>query len=155
MLRTEENPDIDLTGYDIGKVRSLRDFEKYAGFHFKRKAVQQYTIQNQFPPNPVIKDDEEWEKSFTTSFYKCINFDKTVFKLKDYDFWVVALDDENGLNVQREDLNEGQIKELMARPGNHIGMERFFLTEKKPAKWVIWAHSKSEGWAERIEGPIP
>ena len=155
MLRTEENPDIDLTGYDIGKVRSLRDFEKYAGFHFKRKAVQQYTIQNQFPPNPVIKDEEEWEKSFTTSFYKCINFDKSVFKLKDYDFWVVALDDDQGLNVQREDLNEGQIKELMARPGNHIGMERFFLTEKKPTKWVIWAHSKSEGWAERIEGPIP
>jgi hypothetical protein len=39
----------------------------------------------------------------------------------------------------------------MARKDQWTNFERFFLTDKKPAKWVIWAHSKSKGWAERIE----
>jgi len=155
LLRTEENSDVDLTGYDLGKARKLHDYELYAGVNFKRKAVQKYTIENGFPPNPPSKNEEEWNNSLFTSFYHCINFDKSVFKQNDYDFWVVALDDKDGAAVQREDLNENQIKEIMARPGTHVGMERFFLTEKKPVKWVIWAHSKSKEWAERIEGQIP
>jgi hypothetical protein len=46
LLRAEEDPNIDLTGYDLGTVRTLRDYEKYAGFYFEEKAVQQYTLNN-------------------------------------------------------------------------------------------------------------
>jgi Glycosyltransferase (GlcNAc) len=148
LLRTQKDDDVDLTGYDLGKVRTLNEYERYAGVHFKRKAVQKYTIDNQFPPNPPVED---WEGSFCESFYCLVNFDKSNFKLDDYDFWVVAFDDENGVAIQREDLNEGQVKEIMARKDQWTNFERFFLTDKKPAKWVIWAHSKSKGWAERIE----
>jgi hypothetical protein len=107
-----------------------------------------YTINNGLPPNPPVDD---WDKSFAESFYCLVNFDKTNFKLDDYDFWVVAFDDENGNAVQREDLNEAQVKEIMDRKDQWTNFERFFLTDKKPHKWVIWAHSKSKGWAERIE----
>jgi len=151
LLRTQKDDDVDLTGYDLGTVRTLRDYEKYAGVHFKRKAVQMYTVHNNFPPNPPINNEEEWEKSFASSFYCLVNFDKSNFKLNDYDFWVVAFDDENGIAVQREDLTEAQVKEIMSRKDNWTSFERFFLTDKKPHKWVIWAHSKSQGWAERIE----
>lgn len=154
LLRTEDNPDVDLTGYDLGKVRSLRDFEKYAGFHFKRKAVQRYTIENKFPPNPPSVNDEEWEKSFMESFYHLIHFDKTRFKLNDYLYFVVAFDDDKGLPIHREDLNEAQVKELLSRPDQWVSLERFFLTDKKPHKWVIWGYSKSKGWDERIEHVI-
>jgi hypothetical protein len=61
----EDDPTTDLTGYDLGTARSLRDYEKYAGIHFKRRAVQKYTLDNDFPPNPLIKDDELWEHSCT------------------------------------------------------------------------------------------
>jgi hypothetical protein len=64
LLRVEDDPSVDLSGYDLGTVRSLRDYERYAGIHFKRRSVQQYTLQNRYPPNPVIKDDELWENSF-------------------------------------------------------------------------------------------
>jgi hypothetical protein len=37
LLRTEEDPNIDLKGYDLGTVRTLHDFEKYAGINFKTK----------------------------------------------------------------------------------------------------------------------
>jgi len=148
LLRTQKDDDVDLTGYDLGAVRTLNDYERYAGVNFKRKAVQMYTINNGLPPNPPVDD---WDKSFAESFYCLVNFDKTNFKLDDYDFWVVAFDDEDGKAIQREDLNEGQIKEILQRKDQWTNFERFFLTDKKPHKWVIWAHSKSQGWAERIE----
>jgi hypothetical protein len=88
------------------------------------------------------------------SFYHLLQFNKTTFKLKDYDFWVVAFDDENGNEIWREDYNEHQIKQIMSLQGDWYNEEKFFLTDKTPAKWVIWAHSKSQEWAERIEGPI-
>ena len=58
--------------YDLGTVRSLKDFEKYAGFNFKNKSVQKYTIDNQYPPNPYIHDDELWDLSFMKSFYHLV-----------------------------------------------------------------------------------
>jgi hypothetical protein len=64
LLRVEEDTAIDLTGYDLGTARTLRDYEKYAGIHFKRRAVQKYTLDNGYPPNPFIKNDELWEHSF-------------------------------------------------------------------------------------------
>lgn len=42
LLGAEEDPNIDLTGYDLGTVRTLRDFEKYAGFNFKKKQYKIY-----------------------------------------------------------------------------------------------------------------
>jgi hypothetical protein len=154
LLRTQKDADVDLTGYDLGKVRTLHDYELYAGVCFKKKAVQKYTLENHFPPNPPSINDREWENSLCTSFYHLVNFDKSNFKLNDYDFFVVAFDDENGKAIHREDLNEQQVQELLLRKGDWANFERFFLTERKPHRWVIWAHSKSKGWAERIEHVI-
>ena len=154
LLRTQQDSDIDLTGFDLGKVRTLRDFEKYAGFHFKTRSVQKYTVENKLPPNPLIEDDAEWEKSFMKSFYHLMQFDKSRFKLNDYQYFVIAFDDENGNAIYRDDLNESQVKELLARPGDWVSMEKFFLTDKVPHKWVVWGYSKSKGWDERIEHVI-
>jgi hypothetical protein len=153
LLRTEDNADVDLTGYGLGNVRTLRDYEMYAGVDFKRKGVQQYTLDNKLP-GMLIQSEGEWKESIMPSFYHCINFDKTVFKHKDYNFWLVAFDDADGIAINREDLNESQIKAIMSQPNNIVGIERFFIMKKQPVRWVIWAHSKSQGWAERIEGQI-
>jgi glycosyltransferase involved in cell wall biosynthesis len=64
LLRVEDHPNVDLTDYDLGSLRSLRDYEKYAGIHFRRRTVQKYTLDHRYPPNPLIKDDELWEHSF-------------------------------------------------------------------------------------------
>jgi len=154
LLGSEIDYTVDLTGYELGTARTLRDYEKYAGINFKKRAVQKYTYENKFPPNPVIEDEKEWENSFMTSFYHCIRFDKTIFKYNDYDFWVLAFDDENRIAIYRDDLNQTQIQEIMSNPGNYIGIEKFFLTEKIPVKWVVWAHRKNGDWAERIEGIV-
>ena len=153
LLQTEDNG-FDLTGYDLGTERTLRDYEKYAGIHFKNRSVQKYTLDSHYPPNPWIEDDQEWENSFTFSFYHLIQFDRRRFIEKDYDFWVCAFDDEHGNPIWREDYNEHQINNILKLPNQWYSEEKFFLTDKIPARWVIWAHSQSKGWAERIEGPI-
>jgi hypothetical protein len=153
LLRTEDNG-FDLTGYDLGTERTLRDYEKYAGINFKKRSVQRFTYDNNYPPNPIIENEEEWENSFMFSFYHLVQINKNAFVLDDYDFWVCAFDDENGTQIWREDYNEDQIKRILACQGDWYSEEKFFLIDKIPSRLVIWAHSKSQEWAERIETQI-
>jgi hypothetical protein len=149
LLRTEDSG-IDLTGFDLGTERTLKDYEHYAGFDFKNKRVQWYTLQNNFPPNPYTTD-EEWEKGFAQSFYQNLRFDKTIFKHDDYECWIFSFDDVNGIGIWREDFNEYQVKEIMSRSDQFVSIEKFGMVSQIPYKWVIWAYSKSAGWAERLE----
>lgn len=153
LLQTEDNG-FDLGECGLGTERTLRDYEKYAGIHFKRRSVQKYTLDNNYPPNPYYLDDQEWENSFMFSFYQLIQFSKSTFKHDDYDFWICAFDDENGEPIWREDYQEHQIQGILKSPGDWYSEEKFFLTEKIPTRWVVWAHSKSQGWVERIEEQI-
>lgn len=152
LLRTEDNG-FDMTGFDLGTTRTLQDYEHYAGFEFKTKRVQWYTLQNKFPPNPYTTE-EEWEKGFAQSFYQNLRFDKTIFKHDDYDCWIFSFDDENGIGIYRDDFNEHQIQQIMNSKDDWVSIEKFGLVPQIPYKWVIWAHSKSAGWVERIDHVI-
>ena len=153
LLRTEDNG-FDLTGYDLGTERTLRDYEKYAGINFKKRSVQRFTYDNNYPPNPLIENDEEWENSFMFSFYHLVQFNKRQFLFDDYDFVVCSFDDENGISLWREDYNEYRFKEILSSGSDWYSEEKFFLIDKVPSRLVIWAHSKANGWAERIEEQI-
>lgn len=152
LFRVEEDPTIDLTGYDLGNVRTLRDYEKYAGFNFKRKAVQKYTVDNKYPPNPLIENDELWEQSFMESFYYLVNIDKTLFARDDYKFVLIAFDDENGNSLHTTFIDDGRLDSF--NKGQIIHYEEFFLTDKIPLRVVYWAYHEEIGWCERLEFKI-
>jgi hypothetical protein len=152
LLRTEHDPNIDLTGYDLGTVRSLLDYEKYAGFHFAKKAVQKYTLDNQLPPNPYIENDQLWEKSFMGSFYYLVTVEKHLFTDNNYKFVLVAFDDEHGNSLNSQFIEDYRIHNF--NNGNNIHYEEFFLTDKKPSRVVYWAFSDEKGWCERYEHKI-
>ncbi len=149
LLGVEDNG-FDLTGYDLGTKRSLRDYEKYAGIHFEKKSFQKYTKDNNLAPNPVIKDDKEWEDSFMRAFYHLVDIHPTTLNKKDYDFILVAFDDENGESIESEFISDPRLQHFMEN-GNPIHYEKMFLTEKEPSRVVYWAHSNKRGWAEREE----
>lgn len=153
LLRVEKDPTIDLTGYDLGKVRSLRDYERYAGIHFKQRSVQKYTIDNGYPPNPVIEDDNEWENSFMKSFYQIVNIHRHDFPDNDYQHILVAFDDEQG-NPLHQKFIEGRELQHFITTGQTIHYEEFFLTDKYPSRHVLWAYSNSQGWLTRLEFPV-
>ena len=149
LLRTEDNG-FDLTGYDLGTVRTLRDYEKYAGIHFKKKSFQKYTKDNRFPPNPIIEDEKEWEDSFMFSFYHLVNIDRSQLPANDYKSILVAFDDENGISVDSKYIDDYRLTEFMNN-GTPIHYEEMFMTDKNPSRVVFWGLSETRGWAERVE----
>lgn len=149
LLRTEDNGH-DLTGYDIGNVRTVRDYEKYAGIHFKKRSFQKYTKDNQFPPNPVIENEEEWENSFMKSFYYLVTIKREDLHANDYESILIAFDDENGKGVFSKSIDGHQLQKFMRGEGP-IHYEEMFMTDVLPVRVVYWGYSKIRGWAERVE----
>jgi glycosyltransferase involved in cell wall biosynthesis len=148
-----EVKDIDFGIYDFGEVRSLLDYEKYSGLSFKRRAVQKYTLDNNLAPNPILSD-EEFEKSFTSVFKHCIDLNREQFVNDDYLFWAVIFEDEKNSQVNRIDLNETEVKNLLNTTDTFIKVWRTFEVEKKPSKWIVWPYSESKGWLDKIEGKL-
>lgn len=154
LLGVEEN-EYDLGPYTLGSQRTLRDYEKYAGIHFKKKSFQKYTKDYGFPPNPYpYKNEEEWEDSFMFSFYHLVNLERHEMPKDDYDSILVAFDDENGIGIHSQGIDGHRLQNFIKK-GQRIHYEEMFLTEKKPHKIVFWGHSPERGWAERVERIIP
>ena len=141
--------------YGFGKVRSLREYEKYSGLLFSKRAVQQYTVDKGYPPNPYnFESEEEWLKSFTSLFKHCIDIGFYQVPEKDYDFWVVAFHDEKDETIFRQDADRNEIQRMMNDPDGYCKVWRQFNTDKKPKYWVVWPHSESKDWCERITGNL-
>ena len=145
---------VDFGIYGFGKERSLKDYEKYSGINFKLRGVQQYTLDKKYPPNPIIENEEEWLKSFTSIFKHCIDVHRNHFKESDYDFWVVAFHNENDETIFRKDTDSNEIKNIMNTSDDFYKIWREFNTVKKPKYWVVWPHSISKGWCDRIVGNL-
>lgn len=157
----EDHNSINWGVYGFGKERTLRDYEKYAGLNFKLRAVQQETIDKKFPPNSYEKytTEEEWEKSFLRIFKHCIDLSNDKFSLNDYDFWCVAFERADGSQIYRQDANESEIASLLTASRNpngdkYIKLWRTFNISEKPFQWVVWPHSKSKGWGEKVTGKL-
>jgi len=141
--------------YGFGKVRSLKDYEKYSGLLFEKRAVQQYTLDKHYPPNPYnYSNEEEWKSDFAIIFKHCIDIGYSQVPEKDYDFWVVAFHDETDETIFRKDADKGEIARMMNDPDGYCKVWREFQTTHKPKYWVVWPHSESKGWCERITGNL-
>ena len=141
--------------YGFGKERSLRDYEKYAGLLFNQRAVQQETLDRKNPPNTYnFNNDEEWMASFASIFKHCIDIHYSSVPEKDYDFWVVAFHKSNDETIYRRDADKHEIKALMSDPDGYCKVWREFQTTEKPAYWVVWPHSESKGWCDRLTGNL-
>jgi glycosyltransferase involved in cell wall biosynthesis len=145
--------DIDFGIYDFGTERTLEDYERYAGVNFKKRSVQEYTKKNNFAPNPPLYG-EEYESSWTRSFKHCINIHRSSVTEKDYSFWAVIFEDEDGTPIHREDLNKQQIDTYLNSSKDTFNVWKEFETVRQPQKWIVWPHSESKGWLEKIEGKL-
>jgi hypothetical protein len=152
MEKNTEN--IDFGTYGFGKERTLQDYERYAGISFKRRAVQKFTLDKNYPPNPSYENEEDYEKSFLKIFKHCIDIQYSQVPEKDYEFWVVAFHDEKGETVFRKDADKAEISRMMRDPDKYCKIWREFNTETLPKKWVVWPHSSSKGWCEQISGQL-
>ena len=141
--------------YGFGTERTLRDYEKYSGLLFEKRAVQQYTLEKHYPPNPYNHEsEEEWKKHFASVFKHCIDVNYASVPEKDYDFWVVAFHGPNDETLFRKDADKHEIARMMNDPDGYGKVWREFQTEIKPTYWVVWPYSESKGWCERLTGTL-
>ena len=141
--------------YGFGTERTLKDYEQYSGVLFSKRAVQQYTIDKQYPPNPyTYNTEEEWLDSFTSVFKHCIDVSFNSVPETDYDFWVVAFHNEKDETLHRQDADVNEINRMKQDPDGYCKVWREFNTTEKPKYWVVWPHSVSKGWCERITGNL-
>lgn len=145
--------DIDFGIYDFGDVRTLEDYERYAGISFKKRAIQKYTQEHNLPPNPPLYG-EEFDESFLQIFKHCIDISYSQVPEKDYEFWVVAFHDINNETLYRRDADKNEIERLMKDPDNYVKLWREFETNVRPSYWVVWPFSSSKGWCDRITGNL-
>jgi len=141
--------------YGFGTERTLKDYEIYSGLKFSNRAVQQYTLDKHYPPNPqVFETEEEWLASYASIFKHCIDVGFHQVPEKDYDFWVVAFHDENDETLFRKDADINEINNMLRDPDGYCKVWREFQTVHKPKYWVVWPFSKSKGWCDRITGNL-
>ena len=150
-----EEVTMDFSKYGFGTERTLKDYEIYAGLKFSNRAVQQYTLDKKYPPNPTIYEtEEEWLASFARVFKHCIDISFKQVPEKDYEFWVVAFHDENDETLYRKDADSNEINNMMKDPDGYCKIWRDFQTTSKPKYWVVWPYSKSKGWCDRLIGNL-
>jgi hypothetical protein len=148
--------DYDFGKYGFGTERTLREYEKFSGLLFSKRAVQQYTLDRKYPPNPQeeYKTEEEWIDSHLSIFKHCIDVGFTDVPHDDYTFWAVAFEDADGNEMFRQDADKDEIFRMKNDPDGYCKVWRQFNTTIKPYKWVVWPHSESKGWGERLTGNL-
>ena len=139
----------------FGTERTIQDYEKYAGILFETRGVQQETIDKKYPPNTFdFQTIEDWKNSFSTIFKHCIDLDLNSVAENDYDFWVVAFHDKDHNTIFRQDADANEIVRIKSDPDGYGKVWREFHTTQRPAYWVVWPHSISKDWCERIVGNL-
>lgn len=151
-----ETQDIDFGEYGFGKTRTLRDYEKYSGLCFSKRAITQQVLDHKAPPDPnQNNDDAAFDASLLSIFKHCIDIGFSQVPENDYDFWAVAFRDKEGKDVYRKDADAGEIQRMKADPDGYCKVWREFQTSVKPYSWVVWPHSISKGWSDPITGILP
>ncbi len=136
--------------YWFGTERTLEEYEAYAGISFKKRAVQQYTLDNKFAPNPVIEDPIEYDQSFLQRFKHCIDLGFDSVPYDDYEFWAVIFEDKDGNLISRKDADKEEIKRLKSDPEGYCKIWREYYGPN-PHKYIVWPYSTEHGWCEKIE----
>jgi hypothetical protein len=134
-------------------VRTLREYEMYAGLEFSTRKVHTQTIKKVIPP---ISTDVATHESGLTKYHKmCIDVYRPTFTENDYTFWAVAFEDVDGTEIYRQDATPEEVRQLLSvsiEEDKFVHVWRNFYSETLPVKWIIWPHSEGKGWQDRLTG---
>lgn len=146
----------DFTPYEKDAKYSIRDYEKFAGIHFKKRAVQAETIMHKEPPNLYnYNSEKEWEDTFVCIRRHCLDVwheDMPIFN--DLEFVAVIYEYENQ-QLFREDFRDQQLKTIFnekeSEGENFYKFWSEFKNDLLPTNAVVWPYLKEGGWGRRLD----
>jgi hypothetical protein len=135
---------------NIPSIRTLREYEMYSGLEFATRKVHVDTLARKLPPISV--DAAAHDSNLTNYRRMIVNVYRPLFTETDYNVWAVAFEDATGKEIYRQDAHADEIKRLLETHDNFVHIWRNFYAPELPTKWVVWPHSESKGWQERLTG---
>ena len=126
--------------YFLGEERTLEEWEKFAGIRFTDRSIQPSVLKNELP----MERDEPYNEKFRHP----LEFNRHQLTHDDYSFSAIIFENENGEVLFREDADERTTMSWITQ--EHIIIWKEYQGPK-PYKWIVWPHSKSNGWVDKIE----
>lgn len=147
----QEENGISMGKYNLGKKRSLKDYEIYGGFDFKNCRIQQFTLQVKEPPNP-----ESWENQIFLQKH-LINCEWDVFFFKKFNFkkpkaLTLGVQTTSGIEIFRKDFKPETDPEVLNFDINSYST--IIESSEPPSKIVMYLYDEEKGWSERFEKEI-
>ncbi|NML39999.1 hypothetical protein HHL17_22550 [Chitinophaga sp. G-6-1-13] len=141
--------------YGLGKERTLRDYEEFAGILLCQKKAQPYTLKHLPPPNPrIYPTEQEWLDSFCCCVNNVLHIPHSVFVKDDYDQAVIAFAADKRI-VHELELDAAGVAAMIQRQFDSYTLEVGFSCSHLPDSWILSLHSASSGWEKKIRGRMP
>jgi Glycosyltransferase (GlcNAc) len=139
--------------FGLGSVRTVEQFEEYAGLSFGLRKAQDYTVRSEEPPNPKV--DANWVKEIYTWLVR-IKLDSEQLSAdnwRDFSFWYLGVHDEDHHEIFRHDLTPDELEPL-SQQQPEIELVCELQSGSIPASWTVWPVSRSRGWLTKVEGTL-
>ncbi len=153
----EDSNTINFGEYGFGTVRSVEEYQRYAGINFKKRAISSECLKNIPPVYPHFDNpnwDNEWCKNWCIDFF--IPWSELPETCDDVDFWYVGVHDADGNELKREDMHADKIRELYNDRQDPFAI-RFPMTltsNVRPVSYTVIPCLKSKGWLDKITKSI-
>lgn len=149
LLQQEINEE-DLSSFDIGIKRTFHEYELYTGIDFRNKKVGPKA---KMGVEPHRITEEEWSSDFNQSYNLSISWNlNEIDSSEDCDFWFFGIEDTNNNLLFREDFNYEKDLDILNKKTNTKKIS--FNSSNIPHHFVIWPHSKKNGWLKKYTKDI-
>tara|TARA_B100002019_G_C21274915_1_gene604888 strand:+ start:14380 stop:15681 length:1302 start_codon:yes stop_codon:yes gene_type:complete len=147
---------LDFKHYGLGNVRSLHDYELYAGLDFKNRRVHKYAARlndARDMPEPFIMTEQEWHEGMLNKHTIDITWNyEDVPDDVEFDFWFFGFEDKDDNLLWRKDMHiekdNTYYNNIFNKKSNtHRSV---FSCSGKPDHCVIIPHIKDGDWVEKI-----
>jgi hypothetical protein len=139
--------------YGVGDARSAVDYEAYAGISFRECRIQDYTRRCDEPPNPPAP--QNWAQITYERRVRIVGEMAALpTRAATSPFWAVAINDESGAELARQDAAAEEIARVLAEADGTFALERWVESTARPYSWLIWCAEADGTWPEpnRITG---
>jgi hypothetical protein len=147
-LRGVVGADSSLAPYGMGTVRSLQDYERYAGISFEFKGATAHAMKPLPPPEPVPPQTaEEWLCMLSRSYELRVTISKDELPSapEDYDFVFVGAHSANGDELYRYDLLGDELLQSLQEGFYQLS----FMSNVSPVSWTVWPYLRERGWGTK------
>jgi len=152
-----EDSGVDLGEFELGKEKTLSQYQIYTGVDFSQKLLHP-AIPKGAPPFEGEITEEDWKKEMEgqkkpeelTEYSLEVSWTKEEIEYADdYSFWYFGFHDEEGQEIYRKDFTEEKDKDILLF--KKLSKEVTLNVKSQPKSCTIWPYSKSRGWLSKLE----